>query len=366
MKTYKRIISCGMAVLMALTLSGCGKPTVENKAQVKIPVYDKVEYNSTEAAKGDIEPEISLHLRVDGLHQITYTVDQDDLEIEKVYVTAGDKVKKGDVLISFKSGDIEETIKSYQKQLEDDKLIIEHYKRLIALDDNESHEQKKKDDADDSEGISGEEEGQSAQASDYSSAIADIEKEMQLLKVQIEEANEKLKSFSLIAEEDGSIASVDEGLLYGFVTSGVTLISQYCGSDDYAAETKDDFNFEIGATYEATSGVAKYDMKLKAIEESDKEGERRLLFEPLTDMSGVSSTNSFEILVKKPVLKNVVYVPAKSVFDVDGKYYVYLIDDNGFRDCVEVTVGETIGEVGTDQLTIITSGLSGGEQVMVR
>lgn len=366
MKTYKRIISCGMAVLMALTLSGCGKPTVEDKAQVKIPVYDKVEYNSTEVAKGDIEPEVSLSLRVDGLHQISYTVDQDDLEIEKVYVTTGDKVKKGDVLISFKSGDIAETIKNLQKQLEDDKLIIEHYKRLMALDDNESHEQMKRDDADDSEDAGGEEEGQPASASEYSSAIADIEKEMQLIRVQIEEADEKLRSYSLIAEEDGSIASVDEGLLAGFVTSGVTLISQYCGSDDYAAETKDDFDFEIGAIYEATSGVAKYDMRLKAIEEGDKEGERRLLFEPLTDMSGVSSTNSFEILVKKPVLKNVVYVPTKSVFDVDDKYFVYLIDDNGFRDCVEVTVGETIGEIGTDQLTVITSGLSGGEQVMVR
>lgn len=365
MKTYKKMISYSMALLAALTLSGCGKSTVDSKAQINIPIYDKIEYSTSEVVKGDIEPEISLLLRVDDFHSITYTADRDDLEIDKVYVAVGDKVKKGDVMVSFKSGDIEELIEDYQKQLEDDELIIKHYKRLMALEDNESHEQKKDEDTDDSDGISGEEEGQSVEVSDYSDAIAEVEKEMRLIQVKIEEAREKLKSYNLIAEEDGSIVSVDEGLYFGYVTPEVTLISESCGSKDYIATTKDDYNFEIGATFVAESGVAKYDMRLKAVEGTENAGERQLVFEPITDMSGVSKTDTFTIYVKKPVLKDVIYVPAKAVFDVDDKYYVYVMDENGFRDGVEVTVGETVGEPGS-QLTVITSGLNGGEQVMSR
>lgn len=360
-RRYKKATAFGMAAFMALTFSGCGSPAVEDKAQVKVPIYNKIEYNAAEVVRGDVESEISLHLHIDGLHRVTYSVDRDDLEIDKIYVSEGDAVKKGDVLVSFKSGDIADTIKGYQKQLEDDRLIMDHYKRLIDIEKKNKNAGKKKEKKD-GEG-SGDE---SASVIDgYKDAIADIEKEMRLIKIQIEEANERLRGYSLIAEEDGSIDDIDEGLLYGYIVSDTALITEYCGSGNYVAVTKDDFDFEVGAAFEATIGVARYDMKLKSIEAGEKEGERQLIFEPLIDMSGVSNADTLTITVKKPVLKDVVYISTKSLYNIEEDYFVYVMDEDGFRNYVKVTVGETIGEKG-DEIVIITSGLEGGEQVMVR
>ncbi len=350
-QSYKRRragAALAMLLFTSLPLSGCGKNTIDNTAQISIPIYDKIEYNTTRAMKGDIEPEISLTLRVDGFRNISYSVDREDLELDKVHVKVGDRVKKGDVLVSFQSGDIEDMMKEYQQQLEEDALLIRHYKKLMKIEETASRKQKKK-----------------AEVSEYRSMLDDIEREMYLIRIRIEEASEKLKGFSLIAEADGSIASVEEGLYFGYVTPDVTLVSETCGSKDYVAVTKDDYNFSVGSVYVAESGVASYDMRLKAIEAGENEGERRLQFEPVTDMSGVSKTDSFTIYVKKPVIKDVVYIPTRAVCNVDDKYYVYVMDENGFREGVEVTVGETVGEPGSE-LTVITSGLSGGEQVMLR
>ena len=364
MKMYKKIITCSMTVLLALTLSGCGRSAADSKAQISIPIHERIEYSSILVEKGDIEPEISLTLRVDDFHNITYGVDDESLELDKVYVSVGDRVKKGDLLVSFKAGDLEEVIKAYQNQLEEDALIIKHYKRLMELEDNESHE-KKNEASEVTGGIDGEQEQEAGEMPDLSSSIADIEREMELIKVQMQEAQEKLKGYSLIAEDDGTITQVEEGLHYGYIMTNTPLITESCGSKDYVATTKDDYNFEIGSVYVAESGVAKYEMRLKACEASEQEGERELIFEPLSDMSGVSQSDSLTIVVKKPVLSDVLYVPAKAVFSVDDKNYVYVMDEEGFRDCVEVTVGETVGEIGS-QIIIITSGLSGGERVMVR
>ena len=44
----------------------------------------------------------------------------------------------------------------------------------------------------------------------------------------------------------------------------------------------------------------------------------------------------------------------------DSKKYVYVLDEDGYRDAVEVTVGDTV-----DDYTIIKTGLKAGEQVVI-
>ncbi|MDE5967110.1 MAG: hypothetical protein K2G89_09800, partial [Lachnospiraceae bacterium] len=69
--------------------------------------------------------------------------------------------------------------------------------------------------------------------------------------------------------------------------------------------------------------------------------------------------------IKKEVLRDVLYVPSKCIYEAENKYFVFVIDENGFREGVEVTPGAVVGE-GPDEVTVITSGLVGGEQVMIR
>ncbi|MDE5967097.1 MAG: hypothetical protein K2G89_09735, partial [Lachnospiraceae bacterium] len=312
--------------LIAVGITGCGRPSVQEKAQINIPLYQKMEYKTVEVGKGDLEPKLEFSVRVDEFRRISYNVESDNLELEKIHVNVGDKVKKGDVLISFKSGDIEETIKGYEKQLSDDKLLLEHYQRMQAL------EEKADDDAADEEAIKSEQ-------SEYTVSIKDLKREMELLKVRIAEEKEKLKGFSITAEEDGTISFMDENLNFGYVLANTSLVSQTCGSEYYEAVVKDDYDFQIGDVFVAVSGVAEYEMELISVEnnsdqtspaseitsqepaseETETSGsesepdqtspaselapqesvpERTLLFRPKQDMSGVSEADTFTVTIK--------------------------------------------------------------------
>lgn len=347
MRRFKRNVLYVLSVILAGCVTGCGTQSIDSKAQISIPIYEKYQYSTEEVQKGDLEPVLDLLLRVDDFRTISYSVDKEDLEIDTIYVAQGDKVKAGDTLISFKSGDIESEIAEYQNQLEEDELLVEHYQRLKKLEGSS---------ADGSE---------EAQSSGYSSTIKELKQEMEILKLRISEAQQVLKGYNIVAEADGTIAKVDENLYFGYVIPGEVLFSETCGSENYTSTVKDDYDFEVGQTFVAKAGVAEYEMKLKSIEEGQNEGERQLIFEPVSDMSGVSETDNFTISIAKPKIQNVVYVSSKAVFAVNDKYYVYVMDENGFRDAVEVTIGDTVGEV-ADEVTVITSGLNGGEQVMIR
>ena len=70
---------------------------------------------------------------------------------------------------------------------------------------------------------------------------------------------------------------------------------------------------------------------------------------------------SVSMKIHKPVISNVIYVDEKAINEKsEDNYYVFTINDDGFRTAVDVTIGETV-----DGYTIIKSGLKAGEQVTV-
>ena len=352
-----------LCALLVCTLTGCGAATVEDQARISIPLYEIIEYGAVTVERGDLKPELKFSIMVDDYERINYRAYQDGLELQAIHVSVGDAVKKGDVLVSFQSGDLEETIRSYQKQLSDDELLLEHYERLKKLMDD--YGELPEAETEDKEETDADEEMLKAEQSDYSVSIRDLKKEMELLKVQIAEAEEKLASYSLVAERDGTITYIEDSLYYGYVVIGSDLVTETCGSDFYQTTVSNDYDFKIGDIYTAVSGVAKYDMELISIEDAENKGDRVLKFRPVSDMSGVSEADSFNVTIPLEVIKDACYVPSRYIFTEDDKYYVYVLDENGFCDGVEVTLGATVGE-GSDQVTVITSGLTGGEQVVKR
>ena len=48
-------------------------------------------------------------------------------------MAVGDHVKKGDILVAFKSGEIQKKIEDYSGQISQNKLLAEHYLSLIHI-----------------------------------------------------------------------------------------------------------------------------------------------------------------------------------------------------------------------------------------
>lgn len=338
-KRIKKGVACVLcASMVAALLGGCSSKNAESsKPSIHIESYIKVGYDTVTVQSGDISPILNLKLSPDEFETKNYKVSQDDYEVEKVNVSKGDRVKAGDIMVQFKADDIQDTIKEYTEQKAENELLIEHYQKLMQIDGSE----------------------------DYSDDIASLKEDIQIADTYIKEQNEKMKEYCLIAEKDGTVTYVNEWLGYGYASSSDNLVTVASGSSNYTATTDDDYEFKKGDVYQADYEVASYDMKVIDVSQYEDKATgkqmQKILFEPVDSMAGISEEDVLTMTIHKPVISNVVYVDEKAINEKsEDNYYVFTINDDGFRTAVDVTIGETV-----DGYTIIKSGLKAGEQVTV-
>lgn len=328
MRRNNKRISIGNLCIAAgacLLLTGCGSTRHEVITMNREP-YEKLTYETAEVQKGDLEPELTLKLRAEGYEKITYDATNGELKLDKVHVSVGDRVSKGDLLVSFESESLQQTIDSYEEQCTNNQLLIDHYTRLMEIDSS----------------------------LDYSADIASMRQDMEVAQLYVEEAKEKLARYQIVAEADGTITDMDNSLQNGTFEPGRKLITQVSGTGKYETERPEGYDFTVGETYTANVGAVSYEIQVAEV------GDTLITFSPISDMSSVSEADTLELKVKKPVIEDVVYVDSTAVHEADDSYYVYVIDDEGYREAVFVTVGDRVAKY-----TIITEGLSGGEKVTV-
>lgn len=317
-----------------LTFSGCGSAESAGKPDIHIDEYQMKTYESSVVQNGDINAVLSLSLKPDNYSSEIYKVDRDDYVIDKVNVSVGDHVEEGDVMISFEATEIQELIDTYTEQKEEDQMLIDHYTKLMAIDPSQ----------------------------DYTDDIASLKQDMEIAELYVQEQTARLADYTLTATKSGTITYMNEWLEYGYIEANTNLITVVSGSSNYTANTYDTYEFEIGDVYQAEFGIATYDMKVidvtKSINDATGREMQTILFEPLTDMSGVSESDELVMDIEKPTIKDVVYVNSSAVVSEDDITFVYVLNEEGYRIPTEVTVGEAV-----DDVIIIESGLEGGEQV---
>lgn len=334
----RRVLALALAGSMSMALVACGGRSDGQigDAKINIEPYSKTEFNTEKVKSGDIQSSLELELKLDEYTSKNYSIEQSDYKVQEVKVKEGDKVAKGDVMIQFEAKDIQKTIEQYTDEKQTAQLSIDHYNKLAAID-----------------------------GSDYSEDIEAAKQDIQLADTYIEEQNERMKDYQVIAEQDGTVSYVNSDLQYGFVTADTTLVTVDSGSSNYVAETEDDYEFKVGQTYDASFDEATFTMKVAKCEKYTSTATgldmQKLTFEPVSEMAGVSESDTLTMVIEKPVVKNVIYVNEKSVFQgADEKYYVYVVDEDGYRKAAQVEIGDTV-----DDNTIIKTGLEAGEQVVV-
>lgn len=311
---------------VSLLLTGCGGGSSELAVIDRTP-YEKLSYETVQAQRGDLEPELTLKLKAEGFERITYDAVSDELQLDTVHVTVGDRVEKGDVLVSFQSESIQQVIDEYEEQRTQNQLLIDHYTRLMQIDSSV----------------------------DYSEDISRLREDAQVAALYVEEAKERLARYQIVAEESGTITAMDNYLQNGSFVPGRNLITQVTGTGKYEADRPEGYEFTVGETHTATVGAVSYELQVAEITED------KVIFTPVSDMSSVSEEDTLLMTITLPSLTDVVYVEAAAVHEADGMYFVYVQDENGYRDAVKVTVGNKVA-----QYMVITEGLSGGEKVTLK
>lgn len=318
---------------MLLLLSGCQSDKVAEPV-VTIPRYEKMEYGTITVNRQDVTPEVTLELKVGDYKTYSYMAERADLKLDSLKVSIGDKIKKGDTLITFRSDELSEKLSEYEKEWGSSQLRLKHLNKLAAMENGE----------------------------DYKKEIKELKEDMSVLSLRMQEVKEQLASYSIVAKADGTITLVNEELTYGYVNTDSPLLVETCGSDEYEALCEDKCKFLQGEILTARLGVATYKMKVSSVLKK-KEGVC-VRFLPMEDMSTVLASDTLTMTVKQETLKQVIIVPIQAIITRKEQTFVKIQDDKGFLDVREVVVGSEI--LGTEPACyVIEDGLEGGEQVVV-
>lgn len=330
MKRSKKQALLGIVVLCFLT--GCSR---KERPVVSLtrPSYEKLSFQAEEVYRGDLNKTVSLELTAEGYQELQYQAPLEELTLEKVHVSVGEHVRKGEILVSFRSEETEQSLKKYQEEKEKKELLLSHYEKLMALDEE----------------------------LDYAVDIKMLQEDIAVAQLYLEEETAKLASFQIRAKEDGIITQLSEYLQNDVLKPGVNLLTQVSGTGNYLAVMTDAGNFSIGESYAVSTGGEEYEFRLTDIQDST------LIFQPVSGKALVSSEETLTLTPQKQELKDVVYVNRHAIYTIKGNdgqadtYCVYVLQENGYQRAVFVTPGERILEN-----QIILEGLSGGEKVVIR
>lgn len=324
-KIIKKIKLASVTLMTAaFFLTGCGSTLGGDEPEVSVDVYDKIVYSTTPVMKGDITPEVKVFLYAEDEKKVNYYPYVDSVTLEKIYVNEGDYVRKGDVLATFDCESIDSAIKSYENEIEEDLLLIEHYKKLHEIDETVS----------------------------YDEEIKLLNDRMSIAKLYVEELQAKKDDYNIVAEREGVVLKVSDITDTKNISRDTLIMTVIYGSGMYTADMEK-YDFKVDEEFTVSSGGADFTMKVIDVNESEKTAYFKLQEEVVLGQATIGMN------IEKPTIKDVIYIPFRSVFEREGKSYVYMLDENGYRYAREIELGDQI-----DDWVIVKSGLSEGEEVV--
>ena len=359
-----RILLTVFVSLIVLDCAGCTGQSMDELVPVRELSYNRVEKNTVIVQKGDITPAFDKPLELAGYEEIRYRENSDEysaletaynITLKAVNCEVGQYVKKGDVLVSFASAELDRQIKDKQEEKRLASLELEHIKKLERIDSN----------------------------TDYSAQIEGIRQQIKICELYIQDINDEYAKINIICEENGVVRYVNPSLFDGYVMPDSDLVIVSHDKGYYEAEVDDTVTFDKSGTYVAGNCDARYELKVMDEADNDsadktmiddnsynadvsedagdlsyeQQNKKKVYFTPI-DNNNTILEKTIQLQTKLKAVKNVCYVDRQAIISKDDNEYVYVVDDKGRRRAVEVKTGDVV-----DNYCIILDGLKGGETV---
>lgn len=357
-------------LLCALFLSGCAQKT-ETATEIELLEPVGVELDSAVAYIGDLSQITAYDSAVvPETEELYMTVDG---TIKKLYVTLGDQVKKGDVLLELDEEATQQAYDDLKEEIEYTQTINDYDNRMAQLEIDRMKNQLRRL-QEGAQGQSREAELQQLEIEQAELSLRQTQETQQFnlarQKERLAELEGKLGKNLLIAPFDGRVAfaaSLQEGdwlTAYRTVAyladdsrlylSGEAIYaSQLSGVDEMYALID-------GQRYE----IAEREMDREdyiALILSTGEAPAEFNFEEGEPLDQVEAGMYAAVCLVTKQLEDVLLIPTNALLRGSGGRYVYVIGENGERVRRTVKTG-----VSTAWLTEITEGLEEGETVYVK
>ena len=328
---WKKSLLFIMSVL-SVSLTGCATAAKQPEPLFRAP-YEKMEYQTTEVKRGDLQGNLTLKLQAEGYREVAYRAPAEKKEAMEIKVQILEPVKKGQLLVSFQTpGELGKT-EEYRAKKQEEELLLQHYQKLMELD----------------------------KELDYEEDIRLLQEDIQVAELYIEEQKQLAERDRILAEEQGIITGISEYARNGVCEPGVELVTMVTGTGRYLGSTENPELFAEGEIYTVQAGEQQYELKLMQVDGNS------LIFEKSNGSGLVCPEEFLSLTMAQPEKKDVVYVDRHAICSVpsvsggEEAFCVYILSDTGYQRAVFVTPGDRVGEY-----MIIKDGLQGGERAVIR
>lgn len=331
-KIGKKVASILLVTAMTTTcFTGCAKG-FDTQINVVHELNETKAYETAIVEKGMVSANYSFSLKMQGYKKKNYNVSTYGSVVDEILVTEGDFVHAGDVLIRFKSQEAIENKVDYEAKIEENKLLIEHYKNLMKADKN----------------------------LDYKDEIEILEDDNVLNELYIKQYETQIAFNEIKAETDSYVTYIYPFMHWGIEPSTV-LAMTIAGSDIFVATFEDEYEFKVGDVYKASyNKTMTYEVTVESVGENE-DGLHEVTFRSKDKDIMITGGELLTIdILDDNAAIDACYIEKKYLYTNKEDTFVYILDDKGQLSVRNVVVDRIVNDI-----VAITSGVSEGEKVAI-
>ena len=350
------------AILIAL-LCGCAKEEEENIVVLDTS-SEEATYGLITVMRDDVVLSKNLTVTYTQLREQEIAFSSGGKRISKVYVESGDTVAVGDVLISLSTDNLQEKIDELNYNIEKNKLQLGYLDSAEAFDLEDAYSSfvytgKEIEEED----IDKYEKNKESIQRNYRYKREDLQDEIEFDQKKLNKYQSELNASLVRSNIAGTVYGIKENLEGSTSKKDevvMTIVDNASGlfemeEPDYASCFRDGESVEMKIVYGNASGD--YELIPHAISSWGETQKFEILTGPDNEGIDVGTTGTLRLILDSR--EGVLTLPVGAVYHADGKPYVYMLDDNNFRQIVYIDTGL----VGDDKVEI-TRGLKEGDQVV--
>lgn len=349
--------------IISIGLSGCSlAPKEELLPDAPIIQTSAIKpYQSVEVIKGDIIERIKFDCtyKAFSTEQLKFAIN--GKRIDHIYVSEGDFIEVGDLLADLDMGDINDQIEMRRKNIELLELRLTYEKDLKELALRNYM-------------IIGNTEGYQHQIGNryesevinYEDSMSKINDDLYIEQMRYDSLKDDVKNRQIIAGIKGIVSYVASFNRYDTSNKDKNVISIYDPDTMvFVVSNAIPELFNVGDRINIlVSGTEYHGIVIKPDESEDTEGttiKSSEVYIKLEDEDYIlQSGDRGEITFTLTELYDVLYLPSVAVHEDDGKAFVYIEDEGGFKSIKEVKIG-----LKADRKVEIISGLEKGDNVII-
>lgn len=322
---------------LLISLSGCSLlPKEQEFHKPKIEQDTQAPYELVYVEKGNVQiiEKFSCDCVASNSEELAFKLGGE--KVDQVHVKKGDHVTKGMVLAEIDTEDL-------QKEIQENRYAIERLQNDIA------HEEHLK------EIYPEREEMQNQIISGYRDQI-------DVIQTRISDLNQKIAERTIVAGMDGIVTRIQQVDEDYRTIEGVVFVVIEDENCYFEGITNYPDKYEVGTRIEMVVAEETYNCEIISNEPIEDAEEKKATIRLKPENAVIVETSIIGIVnrvIEERV--NVKYIPNSCVMRMNGKYVVYVLDEQGFLSTKDITIG-LVG----DEFTEITSGLECGEMVVAK